>query len=151
MIPETLSRTVNSLTDLRLENISDEGGGSISSASTISSSSASNMDSKIYNLLKNNSLSLKKLSLYCCMGLAFLTIGDWCCHWRIYIVNCYVNIHAKLWWASCCWCCSIELFRNLIILPHWCTLVKRSYKSLHWSILVDSFIIQSVLEYCCKT
>ncbi|KAL8119167.1 putative disease resistance protein RGA4 [Apium graveolens] len=61
-ILETMSRNISSITHLRLWNVSDGAGGSFNIKS-------------IDKLVKNNSLSLKRLSLHDCQGLKSLTLG----------------------------------------------------------------------------
>ncbi|KAK1388288.1 hypothetical protein POM88_016466 [Heracleum sosnowskyi] len=78
MILARLSKKLSSLTFLQLLNIRDRGGSC--------SSSSSNMDSIIDELLKNNSLSLTILSLDDCHGLTCLSPGVAIS--RLSVVNC---------------------------------------------------------------
>ncbi|KAK1364885.1 Disease resistance protein RGA1 [Heracleum sosnowskyi] len=76
---QSMSRKVSSLTDLRIENIGNGGGGSFSSYSLY-------MDSILDKLLKNNLMSLKSLKLWACQGLTRLTLGA--ALENIVVVNC---------------------------------------------------------------
>ncbi|XP_017217286.2 putative disease resistance protein RGA4 [Daucus carota subsp. sativus] len=79
-ILETMSTKLSSLTNLRLTNISDGDGGC--------SSSKSNMDSVLEELLKNSSLTLTNLKLDHCQGLTCLTFSLFVALDTLKVVDC---------------------------------------------------------------